>query len=156
MPCNGLNLVTQGQLANDYFALSKEAFSDFVAEIEFEISGEILKCGIVWDCHLERTQTGDYPSSFQGVYSGPSTYIVQTNERVDRLIDGYFSVFRNQKLRVERIGQHLKATLNDTLLYDKKVDQMHKGKVGIYLTHSGGNKYPTTIYCNIKSFKVFV
>lgn len=149
------NLVTQGQLANAYFVLSDQSFTDFVAEIEFEISGEILKCGIVWDCQLEPSEQGAYPSNFQGVYSGPSTYIVQTTERVDRLIGGYFSVFRNQKVRVERIGQHVKATLNDKVLYDKKIDQQSKGKVGIYGTHNGGVKYPTTIYCHIKSFKVF-
>lgn len=148
------NLVTKGQLANEFFALSTENFKDFVAEIEFEISGEIIKCGIIWD-GINNDVNSIFPASYQVFCSGPSTYFLKTNKTFDHLIEGYFSVFRNQKLRVERIGHHLKTSINDKVIFDKQIANAHEGKVGIYIKHSGGDEYPVSIYTKIKSFKVY-
>lgn len=146
------NLITKGQYAADYFAFSAESFKDFVGEIEFDVSGDIIRCGIVWDAVLAEK---GHPTSYQAFYSSPSTYFIETIDRENHLIDGYFSVFTHQKLRIERIGQHVKAILNDKVCFDKNQNNQSQGKVGIYLSHIGGVEYPTSIKVVIKSFKVF-
>jgi hypothetical protein len=145
-------LTTRGQNASSFFIFSKEDYEDFIIEIEMEIWGYGACGGIVWDAELDHNNN---PINFETAYSSPSSLYVRTTKSKSFMLSGILLDENKQVIRAERIGNHLKISVNGISQFGENVEIIGKGKVGIYLGHGGGGDYPETIKVNIKSFKVF-
>lgn len=146
---------TRGSNPYNYFIFSKEDFADFAAEMDFDINGYEANAGIFWDAQ----PNGDRePNSFQVAYSSASGLIVGAGGEEETFNLGtFFESLTTQKLRVERFANRLKVTINGEVLFNKIINNMGQGKVGIFLRNRGGNRDDSSsaIRVEIKSFKVW-
>lgn len=139
----------------NYFIFSKEDFTDFAAEMDFDIHGYYSRAGIFWDAE----PNGDRdPTSFQNAYSSASGLDVEagSGDSDSFNLGSFAESLTTQKLRVERLGKSLKVSVNGEVLFDKRIENSGQGKVGIFLRKEGGSKSNAdSINVDIKSFKVW-
>ncbi len=139
----------------NYFIFSKEDFTDFAAEIDFDIHGFESRSGIFWDAQ----PNGDRdPNDYKTAYSSASSLDVEAGDKTEIFNLGSFTQsLTTQKLRVERFGVNTQVSVNGKILFDQTSENAGHGKVGIFLRNRGGNRDDSSgsIDVDIKSFKVW-
>lgn len=146
---------TRGSYPTNHFIFSKEDFSDFAAEMDFDIHGYEARAGIFWDAQANGDRD---PSAYQVAYSSASGLDVEAGDTGENFkLGSFFESVTSQKLRVERFANRLKVSVNDKVLFDKIVKDTGQGKVGIFLRNYGGNKNDSSssINIDIKGFKIW-
>jgi hypothetical protein len=137
----------------NYFIFSKEDFTDFAAEMDFDIHGYDSRAGVFWDAQ----PNGDRdPTAYQVAYSSAGGLDVEAGISESFDLGSFAESLTTQKLRVERFGKNLTVSVNGKVLFDKIVGNAGRGKVGIFLRNRGGSKDRSdSIDIDIKSFRVW-
>lgn len=139
-------LVTKGQNAYAFPVLSRESFEDFAAEIELDVWGDQAFVGLCWS-----SDSG----VLQSAYSSPSRFYTELDSSDSFALGGLLASVNSQKIRVERFGSWMSASVNGEVYFEGLVEKAPRCKVGIYVAHGGGGEYPRSVSVIVKSFKVW-
>lgn len=146
--------------------LTKQAFDNFVAEMDIELGGSKIDLGIVFNYQTQtkKTMIGEF-ESWSGDQITTSGQILRTylNGKSDyeKLVsikeELTFTSIQKQRLKIKKKDNHLTISVNERIIIDKPTASYRSpmGKIGIIATVSNSTDWNDNVVGIIKNLKIW-